>query len=56
LFEKYFINVPGLSHGVAPDGQRQIMIQSADQDNTPKQLNVVINWLEELKRRGPAGK
>ncbi len=56
LFESYFINVPGLSHDVVPDGARQMMIQPNAQDNNPRQLNVVVNWLEELKRRVPAGK
>jgi eukaryotic-like serine/threonine-protein kinase len=56
LFEKYFINVPGLSHAVSSDGKRQIMIQPSEPDNNPKQLNVVLNWMEELKRRVPAGK
>src|SRR5262245_17971019 len=54
MFEKYFLNVPGLSHYPSPDGQRQVMIQPEDQNLVPRQINVVLNWLEELKQRVPA--
>ena len=50
MFEKYFLNVPGLSHYPSPDGQRQVMIQSEDQNPAGRQINVVLNWLEELKQ------
>ena len=55
LFEKYFINVPGLSHYVSPDGQRQVMIEPLSQES-PKQINVVLNWSGELAARVPANK
>jgi serine/threonine protein kinase len=55
LFEKYFINVPGLSHYVSPDGQRQVVIEPINQE-TPKQINVVLNWFDELDARAPAGR
>jgi serine/threonine protein kinase/Tol biopolymer transport system component len=55
LFEKYFINVPGLSHYVSADGQRQVMIEPISQES-PKQINVVLNWFEELEARVPADK
>jgi serine/threonine-protein kinase len=38
-----------------PDGQQFIMLK-ADNDVGPAQLQVVVNWFEELKRRVPAGK
>ena len=38
---------------VAPDGQRLLMIKSEDQTET-SELDVVLNWFEELKRRVPA--
>ena len=56
MFESYFINVLGVSHWPHPDGQRQLMIQPIGTDINPKQINVVIHWLDELKRRVPAGK
>ena len=36
------------------DGQRFLMIKGAEQATS--QLNVVLNWFEELKRRAGAGK
>jgi Tol biopolymer transport system component len=56
LFENYFINVPGLSHYVSSDGQRQVMIQPIGQDSNPKQINVVLNWFEELEQHVATGK
>jgi serine/threonine-protein kinase len=55
LFEKYFINVPGLSHYASPDGQRQVVIEPINQE-APKQINVVLNWFDELEARAPARK
>jgi serine/threonine-protein kinase len=55
LFEKYFINVPGLSHYVSPDFQRQVVIEPITQED-PKQINIVLNWFEELEARVPADK
>ncbi|HKA22132.1 MAG TPA: protein kinase [Blastocatellia bacterium] len=49
LFESYFINIQGLSHFVGPDGKRQLMIKPPDQDPSPKNINVILNLLDELK-------
>jgi hypothetical protein len=54
MFEGPYLNVPGLSYDVAPDGQRFIMIEENQKQSPTTQLNVVLNWLEELKRRVPA--
>jgi len=58
LFEGPFINVPGLSYDVAPDGRRFLLLQPAEQETGPvTHLNVVLNWFEELRRHvPPAGK
>ena len=45
----------GLHHDVAPDG-RFLMIKAGsqtDEDAPPPQINVVLNWFEELKARVP---
>jgi hypothetical protein len=42
----------GANYDVSPDGQRFLMVQGSDANLT--QLNVVLNWFEELKRRVPA--
>ena len=45
------------NYTVAADGQRFVMIKAAEQEGgAPTQINVVLNWFEELKRRVPAGR
>ena len=41
------------NYDVTPDGQRFVMVKRIDQDETPTQINVVLNWADELKRRVP---
>ena len=37
-----------------PDGQRFLMLKPTEQaEAAPTQINVVLNWFEELKRRVP---
>src|SRR5712692_774487 len=49
--------VPIDNYDVSPDGQRFLMIKPSEQAQAaPTQINVVLNWFEELKRRVPAGK
>ncbi len=50
MFEGPYLNVPGVSHDVAPDGQHFIMIEENQKQTPTTQLNVVLNWFEELKR------
>jgi hypothetical protein len=41
---------------VSPDGQRFLMLKPVESaEVAPTQINVVLNWFEELKRRVPAG-
>ena len=41
-------------YNVTSDGQRFLMIQPVAQDSAaPQQINVVLNWFEELKQRVP---
>jgi len=56
LFEGPYNNVPGLSYDVAPDGQRFLVLQPEYDDSQVKELHVVTNWFEELKRLVPIGK
>ncbi len=48
--------LPGRTYDVSPDGKRFLMIKDAQttEKSTPTQLNVVLNWGEELKRLAPA--
>jgi len=45
------------NYDVSPDGQRFLMIKPVEQQQAaPTQINVVLNWTEELKRLVPTGK
>jgi serine/threonine-protein kinase len=50
MFEGPYLNVPGVSYDVTPDGQHFIMIEENQKQGPTTQLNVVLNWFEELKR------
>jgi Tol biopolymer transport system component len=57
LFEGRFLpvpsgDVPGSSYDISPDGQSFLMIKR-EQDLVLPQINVVLNWFEELKRLAP---
>jgi hypothetical protein len=44
------------NYDVSPDGQRFLMLKAVDEDPDARQIVVVQNWLEELKRRMAAAK
>jgi serine/threonine-protein kinase len=44
--------VPAANYDVSPDGQRFLMLKPSESAE-PTQINVVLNWFEELKRRVP---
>jgi serine/threonine protein kinase/Tol biopolymer transport system component len=45
------------NYDVSRDGQRFLMLKAGDADEgAPAQINVVLNWFEELKRRVPTEK
>ena len=41
------------NYDVAPDGQRFLMLKPVEEAQAAAQINVVLNWLEELKQRVP---
>jgi eukaryotic-like serine/threonine-protein kinase len=51
LFEGQF-----LGYNVSQDSQRFLMIQAVEPEQPATQINLVLNWFEELKRLVPAGK
>ena len=57
LFEgEYFASVfpqTSTTYDVSPDGQRFLMAKETARTTAPVQINVVLNWFEELKRRVP---
>jgi serine/threonine-protein kinase len=59
LFEGKYLPTPitFANYDVSPDGQRFLMLKASDQAAAaPTQINVVLNWFEELKRRVPTAK
>ncbi|TKJ33294.1 MAG: hypothetical protein CEE38_20820 [Planctomycetes bacterium B3_Pla] len=54
LFEGPYNNVPYLSYDVAPDG-RFLMLKPEYDDSEVRELHVVTNWFDELKRLVPQG-
>ena len=45
------------NYDVSPDGQRFLMLKPGEAgEAVPTQINIVLNWFEELKRRVPTGK
>jgi Tol biopolymer transport system component len=49
--------IPITNYDVSPDGQRFLMIKPTEQAQAaPTQINVVLNWFEELKQKVPTGK
>jgi serine/threonine-protein kinase len=56
LFEGPYLPTAGSLpyYDVNPDGQRFLMLKPVEsQSSAPTQINVVLNWFEELKRRVP---
>ena len=43
------------NYDVTPDGQRFLMVKASEQDASARQINVVLNWFEELKQKVPTG-
>ena len=57
VFESNFrhrFDEPGYpSYDISPEGRRFLMINPRTSDAVPARLNVVLNWMEELKQRVP---
>ena len=59
LFEGPYVPTPFSfpNYDVSRDGQRFLMLKSSEAgEAAPTQINVVLNWFEELKRRVPGAK
>jgi eukaryotic-like serine/threonine-protein kinase len=44
------------NYDVSPDSQRFLMIKGSEQESVATQLNVVLNWSDEVRRLAPVGK
>ena len=47
----YFITATNRQYDISPDGQRFLMIKAVE--GSTGQINVILNWFEELKRLVP---
>ena len=58
LFEQRYEPTLALwpNYDVTSDGQRFLVVKNLEQDPTPPQINVVLNWFDELKRLVPTGR
>jgi Tol biopolymer transport system component len=59
LFQGQYLPTPATfpNYDVSPDGQRFLMLKPSEQEQAaPTQINVVLNWFEELKQKVPTGK
>jgi serine/threonine-protein kinase len=59
LFEGPYLPTPATfpNYDVSLDGQRFLMLKSiAQSEAAPTQINIVLNWFEELKQKVPTGK
>jgi len=58
LFEGPYVPTPRTipDYDVSPDGQRFLMLKPAEDQQATSQIIVVQNWIEELKKKVPAGK
>jgi Tol biopolymer transport system component len=58
LFEGPYLPTPATfpNYDVSLDGQRFLMLKPIEREAAPTQINVVLNWFEELKQKVPTGK
>ena len=58
LFEGPYVPSPRsfADYDVSPDGQRFLMLKRSEEAQAPAEINVVLNWFEELKQKVPTGK
>jgi Tol biopolymer transport system component len=57
LFEGQYVPTQGTisNYDVSRDGQHLLMVKASEEEQAVTQINVVLNWFEELKRRVPTG-
>jgi Tol biopolymer transport system component len=59
LFEGRYganLNPVNANYDVSRDGQRFLMTKESEQGSSATQINVVLNWFEELKEKVPTGR
>jgi hypothetical protein len=58
LFEGQYqlLDLSTPNYDVSSDGQRFLMLKAAEQAESATQINIVLNWFEELKQKIPMEK
>ncbi len=56
LFEAKFAFADVNAHDVTADGKLFLIVKPSEKDQASAQIQVVLNWFEELKRKVPLGK
>jgi len=56
LFETQFSFSDIAAHDVTPDGKLFLIVKPAERDPAPAQIQVVLNWFEELRQKVPPAK
>jgi hypothetical protein len=59
LFERHYAASPQsflANYDISPDGGRFLMIKGSEQESAATQVNVVLNWSDELRHLAPPGK
>ena len=51
LFDVPFVYLFGWSYDVSPDGKRFLVIEGAEQDKALRELVVITNWFDQVRRR-----
>jgi len=54
VFRGAYVAFLNLNHDVTPDGRRFLRPQQLEPEQAATQVNVVINWFEDVKRRASA--
>jgi hypothetical protein len=50
IFRGPYVNVSDRSHDISPDGRRHLVILGQLEETTTR-LNVITNWLEDVRRK-----
>jgi serine/threonine protein kinase/Tol biopolymer transport system component len=51
MFEGSYMQIRGFGYDVTPDGKRFLLVKPVEEGPRPTELNVVVNWFEEIKTK-----
>jgi hypothetical protein len=55
LFDGPFVNIPGWSYDVSPDGKRFLVVENEELDKPTTELAVITNFFDHLRRLTAGG-